>query len=81
MPTLQVRDLPDDVYYRLTELAKMDNRSLAQETVVVLRRGLGENEDPRRRRRTILSTLPDIRLREDRPVPSPQELIREDRDR
>jgi plasmid stability protein len=47
MPLLQVRNFPSDLYDALRETARADNRSLAQETIVILRehvegRGQGE---------------------------------------
>lgn len=37
MPTLQVRDLPEDIYVQLHYLAEKEHRSLAQETIVLLK--------------------------------------------
>ena len=33
MPTLQVRDVPEHIYRRLTDLAEKERRSLAQQTL------------------------------------------------
>ena len=38
MPTLQIRDLPDDVHQGVIVAARAEQRSLAQQTVVGLRR-------------------------------------------
>ena len=38
MPSLQIRDLPDDVYQSLAFRAEREHRSLAQQAVVELRR-------------------------------------------
>jgi plasmid stability protein len=40
MPLLQVRDIPDHVYRLLVEQAAKERRSLAQQAVAVLARGL-----------------------------------------
>ena len=36
MPTLQVRDLPQETYDRLAERARQQHRSLTQETIAIL---------------------------------------------
>jgi plasmid stability protein len=50
MPTLQVRNLPVELYHKLSSLAKSEHRSLAQETIVVLQKGLGMTVSGRERR-------------------------------
>jgi hypothetical protein len=40
MPLLQVRDVPEDLYKTIAEIAEQDNRSIAQETIVLLKRAL-----------------------------------------
>jgi len=35
MPTLQVRDLPEDIYIQLNDLAEKEHRSLTQEAIVL----------------------------------------------
>lgn len=83
MPTLQVRDLPEDVYRGIVRLAEADQRSISQEAIVLLRKGLGTAQEPGARRRSVLDSLPDFLVRDSdsKPVPAPEELIREDRDR
>lgn len=44
MPALQVRELPEDLYEQLKESARRERRSLAQQTTVLLRRGLAAGE-------------------------------------
>ena len=41
MPTLQVRDLPEDVYIKLNMIANEENKSIAQQTIMLLKEGLG----------------------------------------
>lgn len=40
MTTLQLRDLPEDVYVLLNYLAEKEHRSMAQDTVVILKEGI-----------------------------------------
>ena len=79
MASLQIRDLPDDVYRALAERAEREGRSLAQQALHELRKM--PELLARARRRTAVGVL-----RERRPDPSlqgapdPVALIREDRD-
>jgi hypothetical protein len=81
MPPIQLRDLPDHIYRLLAERAEQQRRSLAQQVVVELARGLQVELDPRARRRALLESI-----RSDPPArglkPSdPAKLIRKDRRR
>jgi plasmid stability protein len=80
MPTLQIRDLPDDIYRRLAKAAERERRSLAQQAVVVLSQGLDLAERQERRRRIFEEASKiDRSIMEN--MPNPVDLIREDRDR
>jgi antitoxin FitA len=57
MPTLQVRDLPEDVYIRLSMIAKEENRSIAQQTIVLLKESLGLHANNKLRRQVLLETI------------------------
>lgn len=79
MPSLQIRDMPDDVYGALAERARRERRSLAQQAVADLAR-VPELEARKARQATL------DRLRAARPIPGgkkldPVRLVREDRDR
>lgn len=81
MASLQIRDLPDDVYEALSLRAQAEHRSLAQQAIVELRR---IPELTARERR--LKTLKELRTMIAQEAPrqlsrSPEELIREDRER
>ena len=92
MPTLQVRDLEQDLYDRLAAYAKQERRSIAQQTVVFIEQGLdGEmrrkpqwkirEEERIAKRREFLQSLserPPHIVPDD--FPSTAELVREDRD-
>ncbi len=41
MATIQARDFPEGIYTKPVQLAKAEHRSLAQETIVVLKKALG----------------------------------------
>ncbi len=81
MPSLQIRDLPDDVYEALAYRAQAQHRSLAQQAIVELRR---IPELTARERR--LEILKELKKRRETESPctlsrAPEDLIREDRER
>jgi len=80
MPSLQVRDLPEHVYRKLKDEADSENRSIAQETVVLLREALEMQTKKKLARRLlvqrILRTPP---LADPARIPDPADLLREDR--
>jgi hypothetical protein len=81
MPLIQVRDVPDHIYRRLAEEAERERRSLAQQVVAVLARGLQVEVGAKGRRRALLDAI-----RANSPVGAgklrdPAKLIREDRRR
>lgn len=81
MPSLQIRDLPEEIHQALAARAEAEHRSLAQQAIVELRRipelvaresRLAVLREVRRR----IATEPMQRFSR-----SPDVLIREDRDR
>ncbi len=80
MPSLQIRDLPDDVYQALAFPARREHRSLAQQAVVELRR-MPELAAMERRQHVIAHILESLQTPEQPLTPSPEELVREDRER
>lgn len=82
MPSLQVRDLPEHIYQKLLAEAKARHRSLAQQAVITLSKGLETNEDPKGRRRSLMSRLQARKLQINiTNYKSPADLIREGRER
>jgi hypothetical protein len=78
MPSLQIRDLPDDLYQRIAAAAKAEHRSLAQQATVELQRALcGDQPD---RRTALVARLRAEQRRLDVGAPGPESLIRDDRD-
>lgn len=80
MPTLQVRDLPDEIYVQLSYLAEKEHRSLAQETIVLLKEGIDSRIGNKERRRKTLEKMASLNI-DGSQLPDPVDLIREDRDR
>ncbi len=80
MKTLQVRNLPDELYEALVEAAKQEHRSLAQQTIALLERALNLYPSNRERRKLVVARLKkrgtDLKI----PI-DPVTLVREDRNR
>lgn len=82
MPSLQVRELPEHIYRSLCQEAEAAHRSLAQQAVAVLAKGLNLELDPRTRRKGILEAIRAGAVELDAGgLPDPALLIREDRER
>lgn len=81
MATLQVRDVPEHIYRRLVDLAEKERRSLAQQTVAVLAKGLEVEADPRARRRKVLEEAKRLDLGRGKSLPDFVKMIRKDRER
>ncbi len=79
MPTLQVRDLPQEIYNKLNYLAEKEHRSLAQETIVLLKEGVDKRLDNQNRRKKMLESFQGLGV-DTNGLPSAADLIREDRD-
>jgi plasmid stability protein len=82
MPSLQVRELPEHIYQTLCKEAETQHRSIAQQAVAALARGLNLELDPRMRRKAVLESIrAEAALYQRIVLPDPALLIREDRDR
>ena len=44
MPLLQVRECPEDIYRKISYIAKNENRTIAQQVVVLLEKSLERQE-------------------------------------
>ena len=80
MPTLQVRDLPEDVYIKLNMVANEENRSIAQQTVMLLKESLGLHSNNKLRRKALLDKLSKKKYPNTDNI-DVVELIRKDRER
>jgi len=81
MPLLQVRDIPEDLYDRLSRVARAENRSIAQETIVLLREALNLKEERMAKRRDLLAAIDGQVAEGADSFPDPVSLVREDRER
>lgn len=82
MASLQVRELPEQIYLKLQEEAKKENRSLAQQAVATLAKGLNIETNPKKRREFLLKKLKETPIiSNESTLLDPVKLIREDRNR
>ena len=83
MASLQIRKLPENIFFLLKQRAEAEHRSIAQEAIVLLAKGLDTSSAPKERRTRLLQ-----KIEEETGLNSgtaakldPVELIREDRER
>jgi hypothetical protein len=81
MPLLQVRDCPEDIYKKIVVVAKKQNRTIAQQVLVLLERSLGQEQSNMERRRQIIEKITERKIDEKVKEIDAVALIREDRDR
>ena len=81
MPLLQVRNIPVDLYENLSRVAQKENRSIAQETIVLLRSALDQKEERIVKRKRIIEEIEKMNIDSAHKFPDPSLLIREDRER
>jgi len=82
MPTLQIRNLPQELYEKLKASALESKRSMTQEAILLLRRSLETSIEDRKDRITKLQALSDkLEKPEGANTEEITRWIREDRDR
>lgn len=80
MATLHVRNIPDDLYARLQEIAASEKISLSAEVARLLEQAL-EEEQVRMSSRNVLAEMRRRRFTPPRNAPESIMLLREDRNR
>ncbi|MEI6876143.1 MAG: hypothetical protein WCL50_13550 [Spirochaetota bacterium] len=80
MPLLQVRDCPEDIYRKISLDAKRQNRTIAQQILVLLEKALGQDESNVERRRQLLERIQARKVPEKAKRIDVVALVREDRD-
>lgn len=81
MPLLQVRECPEDIYRKISLVAKSENRTIAQQVIVLLAKGLGQEQSNIERRRQLLTKIENRQIADKVKAIDAAALIREDRDR
>ena len=83
MSSLQVRELPENIYSLLKRRAEAEHRSIAQEAIALLAKGLDTSISPKERRHKLLQKIAEESGLSDGTVSKldPVELIHKDRER
>jgi hypothetical protein len=81
MPLLQVRNFPADIYEEIIFEARQQNRTIAQQTIVLIKKGLGEEISNKERRRRLLEEIRKNDIPEELKAIDVVKWIREDRNR
>jgi hypothetical protein len=81
MPLLQVRDFPEDVYEAIILEARRQNRTIAQQTIVLIKKGLAEEISNQERRKQAIEKTNRRSIPESAKSLDFITLVREDRER
>jgi len=81
MPLLQVRDFPQDIYDEISMEAKRQYRTIAQQTIVLIKKGLGQELSNLERRKLLLEEISKMHVPEAAKKVDHVKWIREDRER
>ena len=81
MPLLQVRDFPADIYEEISFEARRRNRTIAQQTIVLIKKGLDEEISNQERRRIAVEKSRERKIPKAAKSLDHVKLIREDRAR
>jgi plasmid stability protein len=80
MKTLYVRNVPDDLYWRIHTLAKVNNRSLNAQVIILLSQAM-DTEKRCLEQVKVLNSIQRRRFKSPENAPISLELLREDRQR
>jgi hypothetical protein len=81
MPLLQVRECPEDIYKKISLVAKKQNRTIAQQIIVLLEKGLGQDQSNIERRKQLITKIEKRNIPEEIKNIDAVALVRKDRDR
>ena len=80
MPLLQVRDFPKELYDTISQVARSENRSIPQQTIVLLKTALNITQERKARRKAVLMEIDNYNIKDTDNFPPPEELTKEDRE-
>jgi hypothetical protein len=80
MTLLQVRDFPTELYDSISRVACSENRSIPQQTIVLLKTALKLTQERKTLRKAVLQEINKLNIKNTNKFPPPEEMTREDRD-
>jgi len=82
MPSLQVRELPEEIYRKLRDQAQNEHRSISQQAIVTLAKGLDIDLESSKRRKIVIARIKEeAEAYQQFELTSPELLVRRDRER
>jgi plasmid stability protein len=81
MKIIQIRDVPDSLYRQLKEIAEVERRSLSQQAIVMLAKGLQAEPTPKQRRIEVIDGIKRKAKKPNLMLTDPTTLVRRDRSR
>ena len=81
MPLLQVRDFPTELYDTISRVARSENRSVPQQTIVLLKTALNLTQERKTLRKAVLREIDNLNIKNTNKFPPPEKITREDRDK
>lgn len=81
MPSLQVKNVPIELYEKISKIAQMENRAIDEETLILLETGINNLSVREIKLKRVFEKIDNLKLGNTDVFPNPEEMIREDRDR
>jgi hypothetical protein len=72
--------MPAELYEKISQTARLRNRSIAQQTIALLKNALNITEERLMRRKAVLREIDKLTIENPEQFPDPAKLTREDRD-
>ncbi|MBK7223905.1 MAG: TraY domain-containing protein [Saprospiraceae bacterium] len=79
MHTLQIRNIPDELYNKLVASSEESRRSLTQEAIVLLEKAVNQNTN--HKKKLAIETIKKTRIKSNLPISEINALIRKERDK
>jgi hypothetical protein len=82
MPALQIKDIPNELYEKISQTAQIENKTIDEQSVVLLENGLDTIINKRTAKlKAVFQEIDKLALGNTSAFPDPACLIREDRNK
>ncbi|MDR0823111.1 MAG: hypothetical protein LBN20_04960 [Endomicrobium sp.] len=81
MPLLQINDCPEYVYNQISSIANRQNRTIEQQTIIFLKRGLDKGDFNREKRKVLFEKIMLRNIPKQVRAIDEVQFVREDRNR